>query len=121
MEDVIESGGSVLHEGKLHTSAVTLPSKAALASSEQEKAAAGSDLDAQIAELQKQRDALNKTGESVEDSNLDDSFEELMKHKREELVERAGQMQIEVAETATKAEISELILEAQKTERIMKI
>ena len=65
MEEVINGGGSVLHEGKLHTRIDTLPSKASLASSAADRALAASDLDAQIAKLQKDRDDL-KLAEKAE-------------------------------------------------------
>ncbi len=36
MEEVINGGGSVLHEGRLHTQVSTLPSKSELAKTEEE-------------------------------------------------------------------------------------
>ena len=61
---VIADGGSVLHNGRLIWSVENLPSHAELAHSEEEKAAAADDLDKQIADLLKKREALGgKTGE----------------------------------------------------------
>lgn len=108
---VIEGGGSVLHEGKLHTRIETLPSKASLAQSEAEKNAAAGDLDAQIAALQAQRAAL-KTNDNREGggSGADDTIEELMKHTRPQLVEKAKESGVEIGEQDTKQQIAEAIL-----------
>lgn len=115
MEQVIAAGGSVLHEGRLHTSVATLPSKAQMAKSDEDKAAAAGDLDAQIAALQAQRAALKtsvkaETTGGDEGGGKDDTLEELMKHTREQLIEKARELGVEIGEQDTKAQISKAIL-----------
>jgi hypothetical protein len=61
MEKVIASGGSVLHEGRILSRVADLPSEAALASTDAERADALSALNAKIAALQAQADALADT------------------------------------------------------------
>ena len=122
---VIEGGGSILHERRLHTRIETLPTKASLAQSEQEKAAAAGDLDAQIAALQAQRAALDSSGktstggqssENEKDGDSDNTIEELMKHTRAELVEKAKEAGAEIGEQDTKQQIAEAILAKATTE-----
>lgn len=123
MEETIAAGGSVLHNGKLHTSAATLPSKAKMASSDEDKETAAADLDKQIEALQAQKAKLAKTetktakgsepkgsGDNSEGDGGDDTLDELMKHTRAELVQKAAEAKIEIGEQDTKAQIAEAIL-----------
>ena len=125
LEQVVSGGGSVLHEGKLHTRIDTLPSKARMAKSDEDRAAAAGDLDAQIAALQAQRAALDagKTAKTAAgggddggggDADDAETTESLMKNTREKLVEIAKERKIEIGEQDTKAQIVEAVLTAGK-------
>lgn len=129
MEAVINGGGSVLHEGKLHTSISTLPSKDALAKTDEEKAASADELDAQIEELQKRRDALGnrKTEQKqprtfpIPEADREQARKELGKFNREKLLieveeTRKAGFTVEFADDANKGVIIEAILNAQKAE-----
>lgn len=59
MEAVIAAGGSVLHQGRIISRVGDLPSEAALASTDEERAGAAEALHAKIAALQAQVDALS--------------------------------------------------------------
>jgi multidrug resistance efflux pump len=58
MEAVIAAGGSVLHAGRILVRVEDLPTEAALASTEAEKADASAALHAKVAALQAQIEAL---------------------------------------------------------------
>jgi hypothetical protein len=135
MEEVIKGGGSVLvsvgGRKKLVSSVANLPSQAELAKTDAEKSVAAADIDSQIAALQAQKSGLigNQPGGGESDStnansqkgnaannSIDDSIEELMKHTRAELVEKAKDVGVEVGDTDTKTQISEAILK-RRTER----
>ena len=123
MEQVILLGGSVLHEGKLHTRVDTLPSRAELAQTDEEKAVADADIDALIARLeaQKSKNAKPAGGKSLtggeETKTGDEETQEiLMKLTRAELVERAKQENVAHEENATKAEIVAAILTPKTSE-----
>lgn len=123
MRQRIQEGKSVLYKNRLITSLDKLPSAAELASTDEEKAAAAGDIDAKIAALQAQRASLSAGGKkdsssetSSESGGGDDTLEELMKHTRAQLVEKAGEVGVEVGESDTKAEISQKILDANKAE-----
>lgn len=109
MEAVIKGGGSVmLPSGKLATRMDQLPSAAALAKTPAEKQAAADDLDAQIEKLQSQKAQLGAS------AGGDDTTEELMKHTREQLVQKAEELGVEFPKDATKAVIAEAILSKGK-------
>ncbi len=127
MIETIRGGGSVLHNGRLIMSEDKLPSQAELASSEQEKAAAAGDIDAQIAALQAQKAALKTSEKTTASSEANsegggnDTIEKLMKNTRDQLLEKADEKRaqgfvVEFEESATKEVISQAILDAKKAE-----
>jgi hypothetical protein len=61
MEKIIAGGGSVLHQGQILSTVAQLPTEAALASTDAEKADAAEALHAKVAALQAQIDALSAT------------------------------------------------------------
>lgn len=122
MKEAIEGGGSVLVNNRLITRVEDLPKAEELAQTEEEKAAAAAELDAQIAELQRRREALggqsaaasnDETGTGDAGSDTDDTLEELMRHKRDDLVQKAQALGIEVKEEDTKTVIAGAILAKQ--------
>jgi hypothetical protein len=128
MRETVENGKSVLYKGRLISTVEKLPTAAELASTEEEKAAAAGDIDAQIAALQQQKAGLTSgkkdsssetnsdAGGSGSGDGSDDTIEELMKHTRAQLVEKAGEVGVEVGESDTKTQIAEAILAKQKAE-----
>ncbi|MBS3915591.1 MAG: hypothetical protein KG003_13940 [Bacteroidetes bacterium] len=103
MEETIKGGGSVLlPSGKLATRLKQLPSAAQLAKTPEEKAQANADLEARIAKLEAEKAELAAGG--------DDTLEELIKHSRDQLVQKAAELGVEFHKDAKKAEIAEAIL-----------
>lgn len=126
MEDVINGGGSVLHEGKLITKIENLPSKAALAKTDEEKELSAKELKDQIAALQKQHDALTnpKGGKSAKGGEVEketETPESLMKLGKEELVKRAEEVakaaKTEFDPNATKQVLVKFILSGGEVEK----
>lgn len=99
-EEIIRNGGSVLHNGKLMTKPEHLKFFDGTA---EEKEAEKEALRARLAELE---GAPQPASESV----IDDSFEELNRHKRAELVELAAAEKVGINENDSKAQIIEKIL-----------
>lgn len=117
MRERIEAGNSVLFQGRIITDVDKLPTAAQLAKTDEEKTAAADDLKAQMQKMQQQLDALETANTSESGTgDSDDTLEDLMKHTRAQLVEKAGEVGVEVGESDTKAEISQKILDANKAE-----
>lgn len=103
--ETIESGGSVLHKGRLYTKVEHLKH---FDGTPEEKQSEIEDLEKRLAELKNESSGeKNGTSSSV---TLDDSKEELMKHTRAQLLEEATAKGIEIGETETKAQIVEKLL-----------
>lgn len=134
MIETINGGGSVLvsvgGKKRLVSSVEKLPSVAELARTTGEKQIAVADIDKQIAALRAQKDGLFPNAEvggfDVTNSNpqkdqttdsIDDTVEELMKHTRAELVEKAAALGLTIGDTETKTHISEAILAKQAEQK----
>lgn len=123
MKQRIGEGKSVLYKNRIISSVDKLPTAVQMATTDEEKQKASADLDAQIANLQKQKDSLGGSTDSKMDgartgspppTDSDDTQEELMKHTRAELLEKAKEAGVTVEESATKAEITQAILDGGK-------
>lgn len=110
-KEVLDGSGSVLHNGKLITKPEHLKY---FDGTEEEKEAEKESLRARLAELEGSTTDANVSSSATR--TLDDSFEELNRHKRSELVETAAAEKVEIGESDTKAQIIEKILANRKSE-----